>query len=163
MTTGRFFCKRPPCVKGAVTEGDWGIVTWVFPATLVASPPAGLPFFQEREERRPGLCPGPGMKIVIFVHMRHMRHLPAAYGPKWRSACPPAGHAAAQVPIPRTRAPAGGAPWPVCRYRKQDLHNQRKGSRGKKLFPLAFFPLFLMGEIGPRWRRIGQRDRKPIS
>ncbi len=51
--------------------------------------------------------------------------------------------------VPRTRAPAGGAHWQACRAIKQDSHNQRKGSRGKNLFPWHSFPHFLWKKWGP--------------
>ena len=101
------------------------------------------------------------LRLVHQTRDNRKKPWPAAFCPRRVSACPPAGHASAQASISRTRAPAGGAPWPACRLIKQDSRNQRKGSRGKNLFPLAFFPPFLMGEMGPRRRRTKQRGRAP--
>ena len=137
-----------------------GLFTFREAATLVA-PPAGPSFlWRKLGERAPGLCPGPVGGRCSSVRFDCETALPAASWPEWVTACPPAGHAAAIVFVQRPRAPAGGAPWPTCRYRKQDSYHQRKGSRGKKLFPLAFFPPFLMGEMGPRRRRSNLRGRE---
>ena len=89
------------------------------------------------------------LRLVQQTRDNRKKTWPAAFCPRRVTACPPAGHASAQASISRTRAPAGGAPWPACRLIKQDSRNQRKGSRGKNLFPWHSFPHFLWKKWGP--------------
>ena len=105
-------------------------VTWILPRCIV--PPTGPGFLWRKPgERAPGLCPGPGGGWSKWAWSVCRISWPVALRPKRVRACPPAGHASAQNFAKRSRAPAGGAPWPACET-KTGFAQPEKGVQGKE-------------------------------
>jgi len=145
-------------------EAPFLFFTWAYPAALLECLRQGPAFSGEsREKEHQGSALDPVEVGADLVRHPLCITWPAALCPRWVTACPPAGHAAAQVSshVP-ARQPVARHGWPAD-AEKQVSHHQRKGSRGKKHFPLAFFPPFLMGEMGSRRRRFPTWRVPPTS